>query len=279
MAQPQVNPAILARMRAAMPRALGGSREWGLRGVAMAVGLVPVIGAGIAYFFDRKANSVKAENRKEALAKWYAPQLGIDPARASAKHLEAAAKYNGTMKQIVDGVNTQETSDNVKSLAAAGGGTVASMLIPGGSTLLQGAVRMAGTTGASIGSAAMGGWLTSPDTLKDPQAIAEILLQARMQGHEFQPVETFMLKVAKEKPLQDAIKKMTGTEYYSLSTEQQAAVMGQFPRVAEYAARDAAYLNNGGDVRSLVTTPAGGSSWMNKVAAEQAARGGVGPTI
>lgn len=261
MAQPmRVQRSYVAAV-VGLPKRGASFGESALRVGAIAAGLIPVVGA-LAYFgFDWLANRTKTANEKAAITEWYRPQiarqLGIDPNRVTTKDLELAATVNPTLARVVDTIHKQERSATAISALSAAGGAAASAIIPipGTGLLAHGVGKMAASTaigvaGTTAGSA-VGGWLTSPDVLKNPQEVLERIVAQRDAGNPITPVETFMLRVAQKSELQQAIKEKTGREYYNLSPEQHMAVMHQFPRIAAMAEKDAEFMARGGDPREL----------------------------
>lgn len=240
-----------------LPKRSTGFAETALRTgsvVASILTLVPIVGAvgmGISYAMDYAANGVKASNEKTAIAEWYRPQiarqLGIDPSRVSARDLELAASVNPAIHRAVEKINEERNSANTTTAMSAAAGGIASAVIPG-----AGLVASVGKMAAGMGGGVVGSWLTSPDVLKNPQVILERVIEQRASGRVITPMETFMLRVSQRDELQKAIKEKTGREYYELSPEQHGILMQQFPRIAGFAEKDAAYLNRGGDARELM---------------------------
>lgn len=253
-------PTVLSSHVAAVvskPKRMGSFAETALRTgsiVASLLTLVPIVGAvgmGISYAMDYAANGVKASNEKSAIAEWYRPQiarqLGIDPSRVTTRDLELAASVNPAIHRAVEKINETRNSANATTAMSAAAGGIASTVIPG-----AGLMASVGKMAVGMGGGVVGSWLTSPDVLKNPQVILEHVIEQRAAGREITPVETFMLRVSQRGELQKAIKEKTGREYYELSPQQHGILMQQFPRIAGFAEKDAAYLNRGGDARELM---------------------------
>lgn len=236
--------------------------------------IVTAIPAMAASFgFDFLAKKAATNDEKNALAEFYAPeiakQLGIDAKNVTASDLELAASVNPAIAHVVNKVNEQENSQLATSAMASAGGAVASMIVPGAGA----AVKMLAPMAGSVAGGAVGSWLMSPDDLKNPQVILEKLIDERAHGAQIQPIETMMLRVAQSSELQASIKEKIGQEYYALNPEQQNTLMSLYPRIAEYAQRDAAFLNQGGDAKTLMfilpEKDAVKSSWQGKVTRAQ----------
>jgi hypothetical protein len=176
---------------------------------------------------------------------------------------------NPAIERAVKKVNQERDTANGISIAASAAGAAASMIpIPGAGAI----TKIAVTAGGSIAGGAITSWLMSPDALKNPQVILENIIKERAAGKRVTPIETFMLRVAQNSDLQQAIKKKTGREYYALSSQDQAMLMQQFPRIAGFAARDAEFLNRGGNPKELmfILPDAANSNWQNRVTGAQA---------
>lgn len=232
---------------------------------------IPAMAA--SFGFDFLAKKAASRDEKKALAEYYAPQiakqLGIDAKHVTAADLELAASVNPAIAHVVNKVNEQENSLLASSAMASAGGAVASLIVPGAGA----AVKMLAPIAGSVAGGAVGSWLMSPDDLKNPQVILEKLIEERAQGAQIKPIETMMLRVAQSSELQASIKEKIGQEYYALNPEQQNTLMSLYPRIAEYAQRDAAFLNQGGDAKTLMfilpEKDAVKSSWQGRLARTQ----------
>jgi hypothetical protein len=243
-------------------------------GVASILPFVGTVALPVSFGLEYLANGTKAGDEKDALATFYrtqiATQLGIDPSRVSSSDLELAASVNPAIARAITKIEEEKNSANTTSLAANAAGALASALpIPGAGPL----AKMAITAGGAIAGGAVTSWLMSPDALKDPQVILENLIKERASGRGIAPIETFMLRVAQNSELQQAIKEKTGSEYYALTPQQQAVLMQQFPRIAEFAVRDADFLNRGGNPKELMFILPDASKWSNRVAQVQSSQG------
>lgn len=232
---------------------------------------IPAMAA--SFGFDFLAKKAASSDEKNALAEFYAPeiakQLGIDTKNVTASDLELAASVNPAIAHVVNKVNEQEKSQLASSAMASAGGAVASMIVPGAGA----AIKMLAPIAGSVAGGAVGSWLMSPDDLKNPQVILEKLIEERAHGAQIRPIETMLLRVAQSSELQASIKEKIGQEYYALNPEQQNTLMSLYPRIAEYAQRDAAFLNQGGDAKTLMfilpEKNAVKSSWQGKVTRAQ----------
>lgn len=236
-----------------VPRRTGSFALTALQVGAFVAAFIPVVGFGISHIMDRTGNRIKANQEKEALAKWYAPevakQLGIDPAKVKASDLELAASVNPAIERVVENVHKERDSANATSMMTAVGGTAASAIVPGvgGAMVKIGASMLGSTVAGGVTS-----WLTAPDVMKNPQRIIEKIVEERAAGNQITPIETFMLRVAQKSDLQKAVKDATGKEYYELSDGQHIALMHKFPRIAAFAEKDAVHLNRGGKAQELM---------------------------
>lgn len=236
-----------------LPKRTGSFGLTAVKVAAFVAAFIPVVGFGVGHVLERVGNSMKAGQEKASLAKWYAPQvakqLGIDPNKVTARDLELAASVNPAIERVVSNINKERDSANATSAMTAVGGTVAGTFVPvaGAAAVKIGASMVGSTVAGGITS-----WLTSPDVMKSPQMIVEKLVEARAEGKQITPIETFMLRVAQQGDLQKAIKETTGKEYYELSDGQHIALMHKFPRIAAFAEKDAAHLNRGGSAQELM---------------------------
>lgn len=214
------------------------------------VAAVPAMAA--SFGLDFIAKKIATSDEKRALTEYYAPeiarQLGIDPKQVSVSDLELAASVNPAIAHVVNEVHKRENSELATSALASAGGAVASMAVPAAGA----AVKFLAPVAGSVAGGAAGSWLMSPEDLKNPQVILEKLIEERAHGQEIKPIETMLLRVAQNSDLQKSIKENMGQDYYALTPEQQNTLMSLYPRIAEVAHRDAAFLNQGGEAKTLM---------------------------
>ena len=269
-----------------------GKIRWGLMAATMAVSLIPLVGPSIAHFaFDRPKHRAEAQEAKKDLAHWYrkqiAAQLGIPAHQVKASDLELAAQSNPTFKAMLDKVEKQQSKDNRAALVGAAIATplsVTPLNLFGAGAIASKATEV----GISMAATTAVGLIGKEYLLVDD--VATHINQKRLSGAMISAEDVFMLRLAHDKPLQDALKKQNGTALHKMTAEQQSAVLRSMPDgYYAYAANLARKVNLGelhpegmseqdlviaaskSETQRLAQVSQG--AWVNRVGGSRAAQG------
>jgi len=273
------------------------SREGFWKGMAVtaAIGMIPLVGVGLATIFDFFKNGAIANKQKTVLADYYKNQvaatLGIDPRKVTARELDAAARINPMIASAIAKVkHDKDNSNRAAVLGAAGAYATGAALAPvlGGvvSATAQPIIHMATHVAVDGAGQMAGGGVSS---LFDKQVlhvhdVMEHLDEMHKAGTPITAKDVMMLRIAQSEPLQKEIRKHSEMAFHKMNEAQQQAVISSLP--SQYwteAQESAAKINSGQmDVPHLLNVPANDNmsaandnptSWTDRVGG---ARGNTG---
>lgn len=193
------------------------------------LGLIPVVGIGFNFYYNRAYNAQVAANQKEAVAE----HLGLDPRRGGVKQLERAAKMGDVkVKGIVNQIDRERDEANrSNTLATAGAGAVGlatgTMFLPGASSITS----MIATEGMKMGGAVAGGavsTLMNKDQLEVTDTLS-MIQQKRKAGQPIDAHDVMMLRIAQNPDWQKKFKSKHGHPFHKMPLDDQKRMIMQLP--------------------------------------------------
>ncbi len=233
-------------LRGMMEKARGSWVTKALFVATLAVGFIPVVGAGISYVIDRRRNNVVEKKQKEVLAQYYAPQiaaqLGISPESVNVKDLELAAQVNPMIKGAIDKVVAEKKSGNrMAAFSSVGASAVGWLPFAGGITngLAKGALHLGGAVAGGMASS-----IFDKDVLMVHDMVEHI--DAKLAAGE--PVDfrdIVLLRIAQDEKWQADFKKQNKQPFHRLDPAAQDQVLASMPDILMGADMQAKGLNRG----------------------------------
>lgn len=234
---------------------------WMAGGIALAFAL-PVIGSIIGYVPNRIANKMDANAEHDSLATHFSGQigkrLGKDPAKVTRADLyEVAAKDAGFAKLLQSSQQQKESADR-SALVGAGAGAI----LHG-----SGAVKaIVGSIAADIGASAIFG--------KDDLFVSDVgdhIDAKRAAGEPVTAEDVFMMRLAQNDTLVQAVFEKTGKKFHKLDDAKRAEIMQAMPALYEASQNDATLLNSGqlSSQELAVQTPQQQGGWTQRVGGKQ----------
>lgn len=233
-------------LRGMMERARSSWVTKALFVATLAVGFIPVVGAGISYVVDRRRNRIVEKKQKEVLADYYRPQiaaqLGISPESVNVRDLELAAQVNPMIKGAIDKVVKEKKSSNrAASFSSIGATAVGWLPFAGGITngLAKGALHLGGAAAGGMASS-----MFDKDVLHVHDMVEHI--DAKLAaGEAVTAYDIVLLRAAQDEKWQADFKKQNKQPFHKLPEEQQRQVIAGMPDMLMGADKQAEALNRG----------------------------------